>query len=170
MPYLKGKGKRNGHDFGGGSGALAALVDADHFLGVEVDDVSLQQARSRFPTHRFVSGLPESAEKFDSIISLAVIEHVNAPAQFLYTLAVHLDESTAACLAVTTPHASVDWVHDVGAALGLFSKHANKEHEDLLDRAKLETAGAKAGLKLISYRYRRFLFGANQIAVFEKGH
>jgi SAM-dependent methyltransferase len=164
MPYLKGRVL----DFGCGAGALAALVHADHYLGVEVDEVSLQQARSLFPPHRFVSGLPESAEKFDSIISLAVIEHVSDPAQFLRTLATHLDESAAACLAVTTPHPSVDWVHDVGAALVLFSKHANEEHEDLLDRAKLEMAGAKAGLKLVTYR--RFLFGANQIAVYKKNH
>lgn len=161
-PYLSGRIL----DVGCGSGALAALVYADHYLGVEVDKVSLQQARLRFPTHRFVSGLPESTEKFDTIISLAVIEHVSNPADFLRTLTVHLDESAAACIVVTTPHPSVDWVHDVGAAVGLFSKHANEEHEDLLDHAKLETAGAQAGLKLISYR--RFLFGANQIAVFKR--
>lgn len=161
-PYL------SGHilDVGCGSGALAALVDADHYLGVEVDEVSLQQARLLFPAHRFVSRLPEPTEKFDSIISLAVIEHVSDPANFLRTLTVHLVESAAACIVVTTPHPSVDWVHDVGAAIGLFSKHANEEHEDLLDRAKLEIAGNQAGLKLISYR--RFLLGANQIAVFKR--
>lgn len=162
-PYLKGRVL----DFGCGTGALASLVDADHYLGVEVDEASLQLARSRFPSHRFVSTLPEPAEKFDSIISLAVIEHVSDPSRFLAALAAHLEESDTACLALTTPHPSVDWVHDTGAAVGLFSKHANEEHEDLLDRARLEMAGAEAGLRLISYR--RFLFGANQIAIFDKG-
>ena len=162
-PYLSGRIL----DVGCGSGALAALVDADHYLGVEVDEVSLQQARLRFPAHRFVFGLPEFTEKFDTIISLAVIEHVSNPADFLRTLALHLNESASARIVVTTPHPAVDWMHDVGAAVGLFSKHANEEHEDLLDRAKLEIAGNQAGLKLVSYH--RFLFGANQITVYAKG-
>jgi len=69
---------------------------------------------------------------------------------------------------VTTPHPSVDWAHVLGAAVELFSKHANEEHEDLLNRAKLEMAGTQAGLELVSYQC--FLFGTNQIAVFEKDH
>jgi SAM-dependent methyltransferase len=161
-PYLRGRIL----DVGCGTGALAALVDADHYLGVEVDEISLQQARLRFPTHQFVSGLPESTEKFDSIISLAVIEHVSDPAQFLRTLAGCLNDTPTSRLLVTTPHPAVDWIHDLGASIGLFSKHANEEHEDLLDRAKLEIAGNQAGLKLVTYH--RFLFGANQIAVYAK--
>lgn len=164
IPYLKGRVL----DFGCGSGALAEYVDADHYLGVEIDDVSLQRARALFPSHRFVSVLPEPTEKFDSIVSLAVIEHVSDPAKFLNTLAAHLNESKASRLIVTTPHPSVDWVHDVGASIGLFSKHASEEHEDLLDKVKLERAGKLAGLRLDSYR--RFLFGANQVVAFKKDH
>ena len=162
MPYLKGRIL----DFGCGSGALAALIDAEYYLGVEVDEISLQRARSLFPGHRFVNEVPDSGEKFDSIISLAVIEHVSDPSDFLATLAPHLDSSVSSCIVVTTPHPSVDWVHDIGASLGLFSKHANEEHEELLDRAKLEMAGKQAGLKMDLYR--RFLFGANQIAIYKK--
>ena len=161
-PYLKGRIL----DVGCGSGALAELVDPDNYLGVEIDEVSLQQAQLRFPAHRFVSSLPESTEKFDTIISLAVIEHVSDPSEFLRKLTVHLVDSDSACIAVTTPHPSVDWVHDVGAAIGLFSKHANEEHEDLLDHTKLEITGKQAGLELLTYK--RFLLGANQIAVYGK--
>jgi len=48
--------------------------------------------------------------------------------------------------------------------VGLFSRHANDEHEELLDRARLLSVGASAGLGL--ERYRRFLLGANQLAIF----
>ena len=72
-----------------------------------------------------------------------------------------------ACIVVTTPHPSVDWVHAVIAAVGLFCKHAKVEYEDLLGRAKLEIASNQAGLKLVFYR--RFSFGVNQIAVYAKG-
>jgi SAM-dependent methyltransferase len=164
QPYLS----RRVLDFGCGSGSLAEWVEPDSYLGVDIDAVSLQRARSRLSNHRFVPALPDANEKFDTIVSLAVIEHVPDPSGFLASLAFHLAPSDASCIVITTPHPTVDWIHDVGAAIGLFSKHANEEHEDLLDAAKLESIGVKAGLKLVTYR--RFLFGANQLAVFKKGH
>ncbi len=161
-PYLRGRVL----DFGCGSGALAALVPSDRYLGVDRDEPSLQQALMQFPQHRFTADMPAPEDKFDSVISLAVIEHVSDPAGLLDSLSAHLRESNEARLVVTTPHPSVDWVHDLGAAIGLFSKHANEEHEALLDRGKLESAGRHAGLKLVAYR--RFLLGANQIAVYAR--
>lgn len=85
---------------------------------------------------------------------------------FLRTLASYLNKSENARLIITTPHPSVGWIHVLGAAIGLFSKHANEEHEDLLDRVKLGMACTHADLNMILYR--RFLFGANQITVFKK--
>ncbi len=161
-PYQRGRVL----DFGCGSGALAALVPSDRYLGVDRDEPSLRQARSRFPTHRFSASLPAPEDKFDSIVSLAVIEHVSDPAALLRSLSAHLNQSDAARLIVTTPHPSVAWIHGLGAAIGLFSRHASEEHEALLDRVMLESAGAQAGLKIVAYR--RFLFGANQIAVYAR--
>jgi len=159
-PHLKGRIL----DFGCGSGALAGLISPDQYLGMDIDDFSLQKARMNYPDHQFISSLPSTDQKFDSVISLAVIEHVVDPVDFLKTLAQYLKPSDSARVIVTTPHPKMDWIHDVGAAVGLFSKHANEEHEELLDRQKLEDAGRQAGLVLLSYR--RFLFGANQIAVY----
>ena len=48
--------------------------------------------------------------------------------------------------------------------IGLFSKEASEEHEELNDRKNLEYAGRQAGLILVEFR--RFLFGANQLGVF----
>jgi SAM-dependent methyltransferase len=151
-------------DFGCGSGALAEFVPSDCYLGVDIDDDSLQQARIRFPHHRFLSTLPSEKEKFDTIVALAVIEHVTNPAGLLKNLAVYLRESSSAHLIVTTPHPSFHWLHDVGAAFGIFSRHVSEEHKELLDRK--EEAGVQAGLSLVWYR--RFLLGANQIAVYRK--
>ncbi|WP_413725160.1 class I SAM-dependent methyltransferase [Sodalis sp. RH16] len=162
VPYLKGRVL----DFGCGSGTLAAHIDADCYLGVERDTVSLQIAREHFSIHTFVPELSEITNKFDTVVSLAVIEHVKNPVEFLRTLAAYLDDNPASNIIITTPHPSVDWVHHLGASLGLFSKHASEEHEDLLDRSRLEEVGREAGLSIIDYS--RFLFGANQIAVFAK--
>ena len=86
------------------------------------------------------------------------------PEKFLQDLAEHLIMSVSAKILVTTPHPSMDWVHDVGSKIGLFSGHANEEHEHLLDRTDLLRAGQKAGLRMT--HYRRFMFGANQLALY----
>jgi len=161
-PYLEGRVL----DFGCGAGALAAWVAPSRYLGIDIDAESLRRARAGFPQHRFLSALPEPAERFDSIIALAVIEHVRDPVALLRLLSRHLAESGAARLVFTTPHPSVDWVHHVGATIGLFSRHASEEHESLMDMATLNQVGAEAGLTLVCYR--RFLFGANQLAVFQQ--
>jgi 2-polyprenyl-3-methyl-5-hydroxy-6-metoxy-1,4-benzoquinol methylase len=161
-PWLKGRVL----DFGCGAGMLATLVDCEKYLGVEIDELSLQQARKQFSKHQFVPALPERVEKFDTVVALAVIEHVSEPAAFLFYIAGFMEVTHLSRLVVTTPHPSVGWVHNLGAKIGIFSKHANEEHEDLLNRSRLELVGNQAGLKLRSYS--RFLFGANQIAVYSK--
>ena len=145
---------------------IGSLTTTDLYLGVEVDPVSLDSAVRNFPVHRFQKVLPDATEKFDTVIALAVIEHVKKPEYFLAELAKRLKIDKSVRVVITTPHPSMDWIHDLGASIGLFSKHANEEHEELLDRVKLEFVGTKAGLNLVSYK--RFLFGANQLAVFEK--
>ena len=162
LPYLKGRIL----DFGCGSGAVADMVEAKSYFGVEIDDVSIELARLKYPDHQFDRKLPASDYKFKTIIALAVIEHVKSPSKFLESLSVHLDTSPSSSIVLTTPHPDYEWIHDVGCKLGLFSKHASEEHEELLDRSMLEIVGKKNGLNLICYR--RFLFGANQLAVFQR--
>lgn len=163
LPYLKGKVL----DLGCGSGAMAKHINSANYVGVEIDDYSLSEARRLYPDHKFVAGTQETGEEeFNTVISLAVIEHVSAPDQFLAELASKLVADDASRIVITTPHPAVDWVHDLGASVGLFSKHANEEHEELLDHDLLESVGNKAGLVL--EEYRRFLFGGNQIAVYKK--
>jgi len=60
----------------------------------------------------------------------------------------------------------MDWSHGEGAAVGLFSKHANNEPEKLLNKTMLASLGKQCGLVL--KHYSRFLLGANQLAVFSK--
>lgn len=160
-PYLKGRVL----DVGCGSGALAELLGSDQYVGVEIDQASIDKARINFPNHRFYRELLTDDEKFDTVVALAVIEHVPNAGEFLKALATYLKPDADAKIICTTPHPSVDWVHGLGAAIGLFSKHANEEHEDLLDRAKLAAAASEARLEL--HIYKRFLFGANQLTIFK---
>lgn len=153
-------------DFGCGTGMLAELVSSDRYLGFDTDQTSLQQAQLRFPEHRFLSNVSLTNDKFDTVVSCAVIEHVGDRAGFLRTLAGFLKNSPDSRLILTTPHPSVEWIYELGANIGLFSKHASDDHEDLLDGAELEELGGAAGLVLVAYW--RFLVGANQVAVFKQ--
>lgn len=159
--YLKGRIL----EVGCGVGKLATTIPPDCYVGVELDRFSLNSAIKNFPGHRFQENLPDSTEKFDTIIALAVIEHVKNQEQFLADLFKRLKSDNSARIVLTTPHPSMDWVHHFGASVGLFSKHADEEHEKLLDRATLESLANKVGLRLTLYR--NFLFGANQLLLFE---
>ncbi len=108
-------------DFGCGSGELAAMVPSGLYVGVDRDELSLTRARLKYPRHRFVTKLSDELGLFDTVVSLAVIEHVKDPSAFLAVLADYLVDSPRSSLVVTTPHPTVDWIHDLGASIGLFS-------------------------------------------------
>lgn len=159
--YVKGRVL----DVGCGSGSFARFVDCESYVGVDVDQPSLDVARQTLQKYCFLSEFPPHLEKFDSVVSLAVIEHVSRPEEFLRSLKDFMRDEDSR-IVITTPHPSVDWLHHAGASIGLFSKHANEEHEELLDWSALKDVGEQAGLRLI--HYERFLFGANQLAVFSE--
>lgn len=161
-PFIKGKVL----DVGCGTGSLASIVPAKSYIGVDIDAQSLAVAQKQYPQHNFQSSLPQAETKFDTVIALAVIEHTSDPVFFLCELAKRHLSGTDNFIVCTTPHPVVDSVHTVGAKIGIFSRHANEEHENLLDRKRLVTLAYECHLKLVVYR--RFLLGANQIAVFQR--
>ena len=108
-------------------------------------------------------------ELFESIVSMAVIEHMVDPLDYLQTLSSYMGQpetSLTPQIILTTPHPTMDMIHTFGAAVGLFSKHANEEHEELLNLARLEKLGLRVALRI--FKYRRFCFGANQLIILRK--
>jgi 2-polyprenyl-3-methyl-5-hydroxy-6-metoxy-1,4-benzoquinol methylase len=159
--FLKGKVL----DIGAGGGYLAQYVAPNLYVGIEPDDVAIDEAKNSFTSHNFYTQLNNELEKFDTVVALAVIEHVPSPADFLKELKCYLSTNPHSKIVITTPHPAVDWVHYCGAQIGLFSRHANEEHNDLLNKKKLFDIGTSCGLTLI--HYKRFLFGANQLAIYK---
>ena len=160
-PYLTGRVL----DIGCGVGALAAHVPAGCYIGVDIDADALAMARESQPNHTFLETLPSEDQRFDTIVLLAVIEHVASPDGFLRSLAARLSTEGVGRIVLTTPRPAADRIHTAGAAVGLFSSHASEEHETLLGRADLEQLAPACGLTL--ERYQRFLFGVNQLAVYQ---
>lgn len=149
-------------DYGCGGGTLAEHVPAGSYVGYDRDAEAIEQARAAFPGHGFATEPPSG--EFDTVALLAVLEHVSDPASFLRTLGGYLAPDGR--LVLTTPHPSMEWAHTAGAKVGLFSHDAHEEHETLLDRAMIGKVAADAGLTVETYR--RFLLGANQLAVLRR--
>jgi 2-polyprenyl-3-methyl-5-hydroxy-6-metoxy-1,4-benzoquinol methylase len=164
LPHIRGRVL----DFGCGHGWLSRRVGGQGYTGVDHSERALRRARKLHPDKRFVS-VEELAslgrESFDAVVLLAVIEHLPDPAATLRSLRQFLAPEGRVVL--TTPEPRLEWAHGLGAGLGLFSRHAHGEHQSLMDRAGIEAAAAAAGLSVETYR--RFLWGANQLAVLRQG-
>lgn len=150
-------------DIGCGIGAITTLCKPSGYAGLDIDSESLSIARRLHPNYRFISDLPVG-EHFDTVCALAVIEHLPDPSS-------HICAWTD-CMAphgrmiLTSPHPSLEWVHAVGARIGLFSHHASEEHVQLIDLRRMKELAGKCGLQLSLYR--RFLCGANQLFVLHR--
>jgi 2-polyprenyl-3-methyl-5-hydroxy-6-metoxy-1,4-benzoquinol methylase len=156
LPHLRGTVL----DHGCGVFSLAPRVPPEEYLGVDVDDDCLATARSRHPSHTFAKDVPEGV-RYDTVASMAVIEHVPDPAAYLRQLTRFLGQGSR--IVLTTPHPRMERVYSLGAKLRLFSLRADQEHEHLLGSEELERAARRAGLEVV--HYETFLAGANQLAV-----
>jgi 2-polyprenyl-3-methyl-5-hydroxy-6-metoxy-1,4-benzoquinol methylase len=148
-------------DYGCGVGALSDSCDPAGYLGVDIDRESVDVARASHPQFQFVRATPSTPQQFDTIVALAVIEHLPNPAELLADFRRLL--APGGQIVLTTPHPSLEWAHTLGAKVGLFSPEASEEHEELIDLQRMRELAASAGL--VVQRYERFLFRANQLFV-----
>jgi trans-aconitate methyltransferase len=124
---------------------------------------SIEVARRSHPKHRFLTSFPE-AESFDTIVALALIEHLPDPRDELARWTSALAQGGK--IVVTTPHKAFRAIHDCGAKIGIFSADAADEHEEMFDRTSLNALANSVGMKMAVYQ--RFLFGANQLCVISR--
>ena len=150
-------------DIGCGNGAIAAYVRPHLYLGIDRDQDALAAAKASFPAHRFEATLPTDSA-FDTVLALAVIEHLKHPRAALDSWSALLADRGR--IVLTTPHRSFRIAHDAGSRLGLFSREAADEHEEMFDRELLSAIAEESGLRVV--HYRRFLGGANQLFLLQR--
>lgn len=161
--YIKGKVL----DFGCGTGLLAKYIPSKFYIGVDIDQDSLDKAKKNFSGYTFLNtnkiGFNDIKQygPFNTIILLAVIEHIKEPDKLLIELSNLINYSGQ--ILITTPHPASSIIHNIGSKIGLFSKAANKQHENYYNYEQMKRLCLKNNLKIVSYR--RFLLGINQLFI-----
>jgi 2-polyprenyl-3-methyl-5-hydroxy-6-metoxy-1,4-benzoquinol methylase len=161
-PYITGRVL----DIGCGIGLVCDWVGESCYVGIEIDPGVLAFAKHHYPKARFVTPAEMdtiAGERFDTIVGLAVIEYLPNPLKFLQDAAKRLAPNGR--IVLTTHNPALDWAHGLGARVGLFSLARYEKHQSLKGRRQLEAEVGAAGLMLT--HYRRFLCGANQLAIIE---
>lgn len=160
-PYLQGKVM----DFGCGAGHLSQYVDTGYY-GVELSQEIRAYAKSLYPDSMFVSvdDAMQNMAKFNTISMLAVLEHIKNPEKILRDLADKLEPEGQ--IVITVPNPRFEFVHSIGARIGIVSREADEEHISDVDHEFIESLTKKINMKIrVS---KKFLFGMNQLFVLQK--
>jgi 2-polyprenyl-3-methyl-5-hydroxy-6-metoxy-1,4-benzoquinol methylase len=163
FPYIRG----DILDVGCGYGLLVPLLPpGTTYVGVDSGPEILQYLRRTYPGHEFYQldldkDVFQLGQCFDTILMLAVIEHLAQPQKVLCQVVEHLKPDGR--LLLTTPSPFGDQIHRIGARVGLFSQFAADDHETIFNQASLQKLLENCGIQIDSYR--RFLYGGNQLFV-----
>jgi 2-polyprenyl-3-methyl-5-hydroxy-6-metoxy-1,4-benzoquinol methylase len=150
-------------DFGCGSGSLTKFVSYKDYFGYDIDEESIVFARMQYPKFHFQTSPNIPISTFDTVVCLAVIEHLASPKELLITLASYLKPSFESRIIITTPNPSFEIIHHIGAKFGIFSRQADEEHQSFLDKKRIFALANETNLDIV--KYKKFLYGANQLVV-----
>ncbi len=104
----------------------------------------------------------QSDQKFDSILMVALIEHLFNQEFVVRGLKELLSAEGRIIITTPTPFGN-DVIHRIGAAIGLFSGNANHDHIVLYNRRRFELLAREVGLVVEYHQY--FQLGCNQLAI-----
>lgn len=158
-------------DIGCGYGSVVRTFGPakEKYLGIEHNSTIVQWLKKQYPGYSFLildtdSDLIPVTRKFDTILMIAVLEHLTHPERLIAVLPELLKPGGR--IVLTTPTPIGGWVHTKGGGLGLFSREAKDDHKAFYDLDSLTLLFQNAGLKLVNHRY--FMAGMNQLGVFQR--
>jgi len=162
--YIRG----NVLDIGCGLGTIIPFLDpGQRYVGIEISQEFVAYLSGRFPQRRFYNcnvdeePLELDDEGFDTVLLVAVIEHLAHPEKLLAEIQKYL--LPGGSLVITTPTLWGQRIHRLGARLGLFHLQAAAEHVRAYNYAAMRNLVNHVGLEMVEYR--RFEMGFNQLFV-----
>ena len=141
----------------------------ENYMGIDHNPMVVQWLKKQYPGYKFLSldldseSIP-TQRKFDTILMIAVLEHLARPERLVSSLPQLL--KPAGKVVLTTPTPLGGKVHSLGGGMGVFSREAKDDHKGFYGRVSLEQLFMEVELKLIEYR--PFMAGLNQVAVFQR--
>jgi len=153
-------------DLGCGTGEFSEYVDG-YYVGVDQNRKAIVKAKQKFPNRTFLvknvdKEKIEFKKKFDNIIMLAFIEHLNSFDSIKKIIDKNL--SSNGRVVITTPSTKAKPILWLEAKLGLRDE---KEHKTCFDYENLEKLASFLGFK-IDY-YEKFSLGFNQLILLKRG-
>lgn len=154
-------------DLGCGVTDIWTLLRPDqHYVGVEGHAGMLRWLIENRPGHEFHQRDLDKDDlalegQFDTILMLAVIEHLKEPDRVLAQIPRYLKPDGK--LLITTPSPWGDVIHRNGARIGLFYMDAVRQHQTIFTYDGLRVRLERNGLNTI--HYQTFLLGGNQLFV-----
>lgn len=158
-------------DLGCGYTRLPDLLAAGQsYTGVDRWENALNYARNRYPAARFYRqdldektwALPPA--QFDTVVMLAVLEHLHSPDTLLCNLHSYL--APGGKVVITTPSPFGDRMHKTGSRMRLFYSEEKVAHIKIYGQTEIQDLALRTGYVLSDYR--RFLLLTNQLIVFQR--
>ncbi len=140
LKYLKG----DVLDFGGNNGELSAYVKGSYTL-VNYDHS------------------PMYHKKFDTIVLLAVVEHIEVPEVHEIFKKFKNALQPDGCIFLTTPTPASKNILEMLAWLHILDKQNIEEHKHYWNKEELAFLAQDAGFEMVEYK--KFQFGFNQYAI-----
>lgn len=140
------------------------------YTGIEVDKKYIELLKKKYPEQTFVRrdldieriGLDK---KFDTVVSLAVIEHIFNQKFSFGELVESLKPKGKIVITTPTPIGN-DIVHALGSQVGLFDRSHHDDHIVIYNKKRFKVLAEEFGMKIV--RYKKFQLGCNQIVVMMK--
>ncbi len=165
LPFIKGNRIL---DIGSSNGELLKYLPRDiDYIGIEGNAKYCKTAQLFNPNYKFIN-LYIDGENFinlnipkrDTIVMLAILEHLNKPVETLKNLKKFISKNGN--IIITTPNKYSEKILKIGSNLKIFMSEMN-EHKNHFSKKDLFDICRMAGTKVI--HYSKFEFGFNHLIV-----
>ena len=153
-PYIRG----NVLDIGFGQGRIFKLYRArmEKYYGVELNPKLVERLSNDFPEAVFVQHDLDNEslkiqETFDTVLMLAVVEHVWNQKLFFEEVIRHIKKDGKIIITTPTPFGN-DWIHVIGSWLGLFAQSAADDHIVIYNKKRFRILAEEFNLRIIVYK------------------